>query len=248
MNGVRDLQAWRWLFIIEGMPSCICAILVFFLYPDFPEVSRWLSVDERAIAVDRVRGVASLGHEKITWADAKATILDWRLYLHYSLCVSFSVAFSSISLFTPTIVSGLGYEGLAAQLFTVPPYAIAFVVTLIIAWKSDKHGLRCWAAFICFMVAGISFLIEGERPSFIMKLMSLICRTGALPANAFKARYAFLCVAVPFSFAINPPLLSWLTANLRSTGASTMAVPLNISFGEIGQLVGRLVGVVHYLC
>lgn len=52
-----------------------------------------------------------------------------------------------------------------------------------------------------------------------------------------------LCVAVPFSFAINPPLLSWLTANLRSTGAATLAVPLNVSIGEIGQLIGAQIRV-----
>lgn len=48
-----------------------------------------------------------------------------------------------------------------------------------------------------------------------------------------------LCVAVPFSFAVNPPLLSWLTANLRNTGAMTLGVPMNVSIGQIGQLIGK---------
>lgn len=62
---------------------------------------------------------------------------------------------------------------------------------------------------------------------------------GALPGNSFKARYGMLCMAVTFSFASIPPLLSWLTANLRSTGASTLAVPLNVSIGQLGQIVGE---------
>lgn len=61
---------------------------------------------------------------------------------------------------------------------------------------------------------------------------------GALPTRAFKARYGLLCIAVSFSFASIPPLLSWLTANLRHTGASTLAVPLNVSIGQIGQIIG----------
>lgn len=165
LNGVHGLQGWRWLFILEGAPSCVCAVFVFYCFPDFPETSKWLSDNERTLAVERLEGVASLGHANITWADAKATLLDGRLYLHHVLCMSFSVAFSSISLFAPTIVSGLGYEGLAAQLFTVPPYGIGFVVTLFVAWQSDKHQLRSWAAFSCFMAAGVSFLVAGNHAS-----------------------------------------------------------------------------------
>lgn len=163
MDGIRGLQGWRWLFIFEGAPSCLCAVLVYLFYPDFPETSRWLSAEERALATERIKGVASLGHEKLTWAEAKATLMDWRLYLHHALCISFAVPFSSISLFTPTIVSGLGYEGLTAQLFTVPPYAIAFVVGLVVAWQADKRGMRSWAAFACFGISGICFLIQGKR-------------------------------------------------------------------------------------
>ena len=170
MNGVRGLQGWKWLFIIEGAPSCICAALCFFFYPDFPETSGWLSDEERTLAVDRLKGVASLGHAKITWADTKATLLDLRIYLHYAICISFSVTFSSVSLFTPTIVSGLGYQGLIAQLFTVPPYAISFVVTIIVAWQSDKRNMRAWGGSISFLISGVCFLVQGASVS------SLLCR------------------------------------------------------------------------
>ncbi|KAI0804655.1 MFS transporter [Irpex lacteus] len=221
LNRVHGLEAWRWLFIIEGAPSCACAVLVWFFYPDFPETANWLSERERDLAINRIKGVSSLGHEKITWEQAKETLLDWRLYLHYLVYISISVPFSSISLFAPTIVAGLGYEGLRAQLFTVPPYAIAFVITVLVSWQSDKRGARAYGACISLLIAGICFLLQG-----------------ALPAHAFKARYGLLCVAVSFSFACIPPLLSWLTANLHNTGASTLAVPLNVSIGQLGQIVG----------
>ncbi|KAI0338694.1 MFS transporter [Trametopsis cervina] len=221
INGARGLEAWRWLFIIEGAPSCACAFFVWHFYPDFPETATWLSSADRELAIERIKGVSSLGHAKITWAQARETLLDWRLYLHYFAFISISVPFSSLSLFTPTIVTGLGYEGLQAQLFTVPPYAIAFVVTVLVAWESDRRGMRAYGACASLMIAGITFLLQG-----------------VLPAEAFKARYGLLCVAVAFSFSSTPPLLSWLTANLRNTGAATLSVPLNVSIGQIGQIVG----------
>lgn len=168
MDGIRELQGWRWLFILEGAPSCLYAIYIFFMFPDFPETARWLSEKERRLAAERIKGIASLGHAKITWADAKATLIDWRLYLHYFAFVAFGVTFSSISLFAPTIVAGLGYQGLDAQLFTVPPYAIAFIVTVLIAWQTDRHGLRSWGCFACLFLAGVAFLVQGTCDNFAL--------------------------------------------------------------------------------
>ncbi|KAJ3787504.1 MFS transporter [Lentinula aff. detonsa] len=212
MNGTGGLEGWRWLFILEGIPSCLLAFLVLGLFPDYPETARWLSEEERELATKRLQGLASVGHSKITWEEAKSTLKEWRLYLHYTIYICISVPFSSISLFAPTIVSGLGYTGLDAQLFTVPPYAVAFVVTVTISWLSDKYEKRSIATSACLFIAGIAFIVE--------------------------ARYGVLCIAVSFAFASIPPLLSWLTANLQTTGAATLGVPMNVSMGAIGQIIG----------
>ncbi|KIP03695.1 hypothetical protein PHLGIDRAFT_228405 [Phlebiopsis gigantea 11061_1 CR5-6] len=221
MNGVHGLQGWRWLFILEGIPSCVCAIVCFFFFPDFPEIARWLSDEERQLATERIKGVAALGHARITWQETKETLLDWRIYLHYVAYIGLSPPFSSLTLFTPTLVAGLGYEGLTAQLFTVPPFAVAFVVTVAMAWIADKRAQRGWVSFISLFTGGIAFLIQG-----------------ALPSHAFKARYGLLCIAAAFTFASGPPQIAWLTANLRSTGALTLGVPMIISTGQIGQIIG----------
>lgn len=157
----RDLQAWKWLFIIEGIPSCLCAFWAYFLFPDFPETSTWLSEKERTLAIGRIHGVSSLGHARISWNDAKATLLDWRLYLHYLTSLFFNCALSCVSFFLPTIISGLGFQGLSAQLFTVPPYAIAFVVMTLVAWQADKRRSRSWAALVCFVLSGVGFVVQG---------------------------------------------------------------------------------------
>ena len=140
MNRAAHLQAWRWLFILEGLPSVILSVFVFFFYPDYPEISRWLSADERELAARRIKGVSALGHAKITWKEAKETLLDWRLYIHHLLFMCISVPFSSISLFAPTIVTGLGYEGTRATLMACPPYGLGFIVVLASGWTADRYG------------------------------------------------------------------------------------------------------------
>lgn len=62
LNQVNGLEGWRYLFLIEGAPSCAVAVLVFFFFPDWPETAYWLSESERELAVSRLKGVASYGY------------------------------------------------------------------------------------------------------------------------------------------------------------------------------------------
>lgn len=127
MNGVAGLPAWRWLFILEGIPSCVSAFFVFFFLPDYPETVGWLSETERTLAVQRLFHEGSKGHHpSMTWEDAKSTLTDWRLYAHYVIYFAGSPPFASLSLFVPSITIGLGYHDLQAQLMTVPPWAVAY--------------------------------------------------------------------------------------------------------------------------
>jgi MFS family permease len=85
MNNVHGMSAWRWLFILEGIPSCASSILVWFLLPDYPETVTWLSSEEKKLAVERLADQGSHGLDGgLTWAQAKETLTDWRLYAHYA--------------------------------------------------------------------------------------------------------------------------------------------------------------------
>ncbi|PBK80511.1 MFS general substrate transporter, partial [Armillaria gallica] len=139
INVSKGLEVWRWLFIIEGAPSCALAVAVYFFFPAYPETATWLRGKERKLVVKRLRGEASIGHAKITWVQTKETLMDWRLYLRYLALITICVPFSSVSYFASTIVNGLGCEGLRDQLFTVPPFAIAFVGTVTCSLLSDCY-------------------------------------------------------------------------------------------------------------
>lgn len=127
MNGTAGLSGWRWLFIIEGIPSCLAAFLVLFFLPDYPERAKWLSEAEKDMAIHRLYYEGSKeSHPTMNWTEAKETLMDWRLYAHYAIYFASGPAFASLSLFAPSITVGLGYLDLKAQLMTVPPWAIAY--------------------------------------------------------------------------------------------------------------------------
>lgn len=92
MNGTHGMSAWRWLFVIEGIPSCLSSILVFFFLPDYPETVKWLSKDEIDLAMSRLATEGSKSHDKaLTWQEAKEMLSTWRLYAHYAVSTYFSM-------------------------------------------------------------------------------------------------------------------------------------------------------------
>lgn len=83
MNGVNGLPGWRWLFILEGIPACAAGLVILLVLPGYPGSARWLTDTEKELAIERVRFCGSSADDKITWVDAKETLMEWRLYFHY---------------------------------------------------------------------------------------------------------------------------------------------------------------------
>ncbi|PIG88140.1 MFS transporter [Aspergillus arachidicola] len=221
LNGARGLEGWRWLFLVEGVPTIAAGLLVFLFLPSYPDKVGWLTDEEKEAQALRLEDGGSSGEDKLNWKDAKETLLSARLYVHYLTYLSISAGVASLSLFAPTIIAGLGYTDLQAQLFTVPPYAVAYVVTLGLAWLSDR--LKCRGAIACGsqVMASVAFVIQA-----------------CLPAEAYTARYAFLVIATTGAFGGLPSLNAWVGDNIHTTTARSITTALNISFSGPGQIIG----------
>ncbi|KAH7124891.1 major facilitator superfamily domain-containing protein [Dactylonectria estremocensis] len=220
INRAGGLQAWRWLFVLEGVPSVILGTCIFFFLPNYPEECGWLSQEEKAVQSKRLGEVGS-SKQKITWVDAKATLLDLRLYFHYMAYVGIGCLIGSLSLFAPTIVLGLGFEGLRAQLFTVPPYAAAFLFTIAASVFSDRFNTRGLLVGCSLSICCVSFLV-----------------LAALPGEHFVARYILLIIGTCGAFAGLPSVNAWIGDNMTNTTAMSLATALNIAFSGPGQIIG----------
>lgn len=101
-------SSWQWFFIIEGGVSILVGVAAFFLLPDWPENTRWLTEEEREMAQYRVLLSNGGKQEQVggTWDGLKAAIKDpftWMFCgMHFSLinAQSFKDFFPSVSLAT----------------------------------------------------------------------------------------------------------------------------------------------------
>ncbi|OJD10546.1 hypothetical protein ACJ73_09761, partial [Blastomyces percursus] len=64
MDGMRGYLGWRWIFILEGLLTCVVSFAFFFMIPDFPEDVKWLNKEERSfIRAKLAKDVGAAGHE-----------------------------------------------------------------------------------------------------------------------------------------------------------------------------------------
>lgn len=55
MDGAAGLEGWRWIFILEGIATVLVACAAYFLIHDFPDTASFLTEEERAFVVHRLK-------------------------------------------------------------------------------------------------------------------------------------------------------------------------------------------------
>lgn len=92
MDGLGGYSGWRWIFLIEGAVTIAFAFVAFLLIHDSPETAKFLTPEERAWVVERVKyssngrnagqqGKAEEVVEKFQWKYIKAAVTDWQIWL-----------------------------------------------------------------------------------------------------------------------------------------------------------------------
>lgn len=120
----------------------------------------------------------------------------------------------SVSGFFPTIISSFGYTNARAQLFTVPPYAVAFVGTVAISYLSDRLKSRGIFVVCLMLLSAVGFTI-------------LI----AVPGNN-SVRYFATFLAVLGCFGNGPLMLSWAANTAGSHSAAAVRLGFMNAMGQ----------------
>ena len=105
MDGTHGLRAWRWVFILEGVITVIIAFSAFWILPNFPRTTTWLSEEERQLAVFRLQ--EDIGEDDWTSAEEqtffhgfKLALMDIKTWIFTVLLLSI-VSSASVTNFFP---------------------------------------------------------------------------------------------------------------------------------------------------
>lgn len=108
MDNLHGLRAWRWVFILEGIITVIIAVAAFFILPNFPRTTSWLTEEERQLAIYRLQEDIGEDDWKNTESQSffgglKLALMDIKTWILTILLLSI-VSSASVTNFFPSVV------------------------------------------------------------------------------------------------------------------------------------------------
>jgi sugar phosphate permease len=153
---------WRTLFILEGLPPLVWALIWWLAVADTPDDAKWLSPEERAYLDQKLaedHRAAPQTDERASWRDALKDGKVWWLVIVYFLI---QVGFYGVSLWLPVMVKGLTKSGFGlVGILAALPYVAAVIGLYINANHSDRTGERKFHVAIPLIIGGIALLLSG---------------------------------------------------------------------------------------
>ncbi|KAM6525879.1 hypothetical protein FALCPG4_011411 [Fusarium falciforme] len=225
MDGVLGHASWRWLFWIEGAITMGIAIAAAFILPDLPHNTKGFSREELEVA--QLRIIEDVGEADV---DAEGqgpfdglymALTDPKIYVMMITFAAYVVGLS-FNAFFPTLTGTLGLDYVPTLLMSSPPWLFSCIVSLIVAWSSDRSQEKFWHIVGPIGIGLVGFIIS-------------MC-TGNV-----AARYVALFLQAA-SYAGYIVFYSWISSTFpRPPAKRAVAIALINAFAQLGNIAGSYV-------
>ena len=210
---------WRWMFLLEGLPTVLLGLFALVWFVDRPREAKWLTAEEkdwieRGIATDDAEAEARSGGQ-VGWAPILANPLIW-------CCAGVWFAFvtggNGIIFWLPQAIKAIAGRGdFETSLLSALPWVAVAIGMVVNAWRSDKTQER-------FYHVGLAALLGA------VGLTAAALSGGGLPALAWLILGGFglgACQAVYWTIPLR----------LLSGGQAANGVAVINLAGNVGSLL-----------
>jgi MFS family permease len=223
LDSFGTLRQWRMIFAIEGIITSGLAILAFLTLTDRPATARWLTQEEKDMAIARVKSERIGTTEVLDNLDVKKTLRG--IFSPVTLATSFiflldNVTVQGLAFFAPSIVKTIypHDSAISQQLHTVPPYIVGAFFTVLfpfLSWRFDRRMI--------FFIISPPLMMAG----YIMFLGS----------TSPHVRYGATFLIASGAFAFGALCNAHVSANVVSDTARSSAIGTNVMLGNVGGLI-----------
>ncbi|KAI9815352.1 MAG: hypothetical protein M1832_005490, partial [Thelocarpon impressellum] len=221
------IAPWRLLFLVEGFPSVLIAVLAWTIVPDGPGTAAFLTRRERKVAKLRLRKEEDPSEKAegkgLKWREVVDTLGDPKCYLTAAMFFSCNVAFSSLPVFLPTIIKEMGHSSLSSQGLSAPPFLVAFFVVIATAYFSDRLRSRSWFVCLHALLGGAGY--------------TLMAVAGNLNWGP-TWRYIGVYPAAAGFFSAITIIITWTINNQPTDSAKGTGMAMLNLIGQCGPLLG----------
>ncbi|KAF9772134.1 hypothetical protein IL306_010192 [Fusarium sp. DS 682] len=209
---------------LQGAPTIAFAPVVYFFLIDSPATAKFLTEEERYLAVQRLQG-RDTSKKAVSWREIVAGIIDYKNYVHAIIHFCCNFSFAALSNFLPTIVNAMGYSSINAQGLTAPAYFAAFLLCIATAFISDRTGHRG------FIVAGFA----------AMATVGYGLLAGIQDLHPPGPRYAGVWLAACGIFPALCLNITWLLNNQGRDSKKGAGLAVTLIIGQCSSLISSYV-------
>ncbi|RJE23262.1 phthalate transporter [Aspergillus sclerotialis] len=229
MDGLGGLDAWRWIFIMEGLITIVVGAAALIFLIDYPQNAEkawfFLTANEANIILRRIEEDRSdtEADKKFKWSKFLRPAIDLTVW-GYGFLYSFStITAYSVAYFLPQILTHeLGFSVGVSQLLTTPPYALAGLLMVAEGWLADKWQTR--SPFLIYnalqTITGLCVLGFTSIPG--VQYFGVFLVTSGCNANV-------------------PAVMSWQANNIVGHWTRTFCSAVLVAMGGLGGIIGALV-------
>lgn len=221
------LAGWQWMFIIEGGPAVLLAVVVLLTLKDHPQDAHWLAPEEKRWLIDSLRHEAEQHTSATRIQDWKSFLnflkwlwpLSWRIFLLTIVYFGLTASAYGLILWLPSYIKSLSHLGnFGIGIVSVIPYAVTALAMVLIGARSDRSGKhRMYLSGSAFSAALFLFI--------------------AAQTSSIGSGLTFVTLALAATFCMQGPF--WATGTSMMSGtAAAVGIALINSFGNLGGYFG----------
>ncbi|KVH36946.1 MFS transporter [Burkholderia cepacia] len=244
LEGAMSMAGWKWLFLLEAVPSLVLGIAILLYLDDGIAKATWLTDSEKALLA---RNVAGDDAHKTAHLSIGAFIGDRRLWLMAAIYFCVVLGQYGLTFWLPTIVRKAGVsDPLWVGIFTAIPYLCALVALPLIGMSADRRRERRFHLAIPMLIAAAGF---AALPALGSVAASIICLSVAaagilasssqfwsLPTSLLGGVSAAAGIAAVNCFAnlagfFSPAIVGWLNDLTGKSTAGLVFISVAVTLG-----------------
>ncbi|KAJ9093192.1 hypothetical protein QFC21_006509 [Naganishia friedmannii] len=223
LHGIGKVHTWQQIFLIEGIITTAIGLVSYLIMTDRPEKARWLSQDEKDLAASRIKAEhvgAVVVLDKMNARSIKQGIFAPTTLVIGLIFLLNNITVQGVAFFTPTIVATIypKKDTIHKQLYTVPPYIVGAVFTVLfpyISMKIRRRGIIMMCSAPLMMIGYVIFLATTNP----------------------HARYGAIFLIMMGAFSFGALCNAWAAMNVASDTARAAALGFVVMMGNCGGLI-----------
>jgi MFS transporter, ACS family, tartrate transporter len=254
LDGVYGMSGWRWLFLIETIPSLLLGFITLFYLPDTPADAKWLAKDEQQWLENTLQR-ERLNNDGARGPGVLQALLDPKVLI-LSLCYcGVELGLYGVILWIPQIFATMDLPPASIGYVIAIPYTVAAVVMMWWSSHSDRNRERvrhlaiaslagsCGLAASAFLshspVTSVFSITLGAAGTLAVLPIFWTLPTRRLQGAAAAGAIALINALGNLGGFIGPFIIGWIKASTGSFTWGLVALAAGVlSTGVIALLIG----------